>query len=365
MTELSRAALDLIFEPRGLTYHVQTNFIIDGLDVINYYMNVGELGTATAATTYLIGYNGLDLKDVFAAKGSVTFSDITWSGTQLLCSDLNQIDFATVTANWNTGGDCSGQGSINQINALDWYSPLVANLGPYYQLKWVLVSGTVPGYTGFTSSGGAYTTGTEQKHLQMLTGGDQSFTAVVNVTIRLTADAATETSRQVKLEASSYTECFIGETLVSMSDGTEKRIDAIEVGDSVKSLLFPGMQDQNNPNWEEWTTTDLDNAIYHTSIVVEVTPHTSEHRRVFNGNLTITNGHFLLVYKTADSEWVWSRPAQISIGDKLYDVINDTEIIITSIVEEHNAVEVYSIDVENFDTYFVRMGNTFILTHNK
>lgn len=80
MAQLTHAALDLIFEPRGATTKgADVGFQVGGVDISNRYMYASQGGTANAANTGFTD-GGVDIADIFAALGTAV-PDVVFSGS--------------------------------------------------------------------------------------------------------------------------------------------------------------------------------------------------------------------------------------------------------------------------------------------
>ena len=145
------------------------------------------------------------------------------------------------------------------------------------------------------------------------------------------------------------TECFIGKTLIKMGDGTEKRIDEVEVGEEV-------LNDQGTK-----------------STITNIQKHENSEIYGFNGGEAfVTKDHPLLVktdgkneWKSIDPEWVapFSHGVdalRLEVGDILLKGENKEEMEVTSIEKEGVDDLTYNLVLDTVHTYY---ANDYI-AHN-
>jgi hypothetical protein len=166
--------------------------------------------------------------------------------------------------------------------------------------------------------------------------------------------------------------CFLPGTKIKMSDGTDKNIEDINVGDEVMSLDLPGLPDEDL-GYLEWKVFTMDPTYNMSS--VETSTATVEHMffdymtqyweisfREEDGEedkLSITREHDIFVRD--GNEWGWKTPNQIKVGDIFLDYEKkEKEVIEVNLVKDVD-IEVVNIDVEPLDVYYA--GG--ILVHNK
>jgi hypothetical protein len=156
--------------------------------------------------------------------------------------------------------------------------------------------------------------------------------------------------------------CFLPGTMIRMSDGSEKDIEDINVGDKVLSVVIPDLPDEDLGYnvWKTFTSTDDMTNLEVSSARVEhiFYDYMDGYYNINDGLIKVTAEHDFWIY--TGEKWKWSNSKQLSVGDKLLDYEgNLTEITsIENIVEE---VEVVNFDVEPLDIYFA--GG--LLVHNK
>lgn len=139
--------------------------------------------------------------------------------------------------------------------------------------------------------------------------------------------------------------CLIQGTLITLSDGTTKAIENVEVGDVVKSMIY----DSETSGFTESTGT-----------VVEL--QQVEVDRVFSineGLITISADHKNVVKHPLTGNVVVTETEFVSVGDILFD-INGSEVEVTSKDEIETPQTVYNIVVDTQGFY----ANN-ILTHNQ
>ncbi len=140
------------------------------------------------------------------------------------------------------------------------------------------------------------------------------------------------------ITTSTTTSCFLAGTPIALSDGTEKPIEDIKVGDVVLS-------------YDERTKTNVPSK-------VEKTHHHPKEQSssylIINNRLRVTPNHPVLVNNK------WKRIDNANIGNILR-LLNGNNLIITSIRIVYDKVPSYNLEIENTHTYYA--GN--VLVHNK
>lgn len=121
--------------------------------------------------------------------------------------------------------------------------------------------------------------------------------------------------------------CFVGETLVTMADGKQKRIDQIQAGEAVTT-------------YSSLDTKELVEAKVLTTHTVNVAGYL-----IINGTLKVTPEHKLLV------NGQWKTAGEIAIGDQLL-TDQKTPLAVTSIEWVRGKVPVYNLQIEKFHTFF-------------
>jgi hypothetical protein len=156
--------------------------------------------------------------------------------------------------------------------------------------------------------------------------------------------------------------CFLPGTMIQMSDGTEKDIEEVNVGDEVLSVIIPNLPDEDLGYgvWKSFESTDE-------MINLKVSSATVEHIfydymdgywNINEGLIKVTSEHDFWTY--TGEKWEWCIPKQLSVGNKLLDYQGNL-IEITSLEYVRGEVEVVNFDVEPLDIYFA--GG--VLVHNK
>jgi hypothetical protein len=151
--------------------------------------------------------------------------------------------------------------------------------------------------------------------------------------------------------------CLVANTIITLSDGSTKLIQDIQVGDVLKSLDVTGMPQPAN-EWYSWSSNTL-NYVESTSTVINFTTH--EFDSVVNineGRLIATDSHNHVVKQ--NGVWYIRTTSELNVDDVLLDIDN-TEFEITSLVTITEPTTVYNVDVNNSNLYFANN----VLTHNK
>lgn len=127
--------------------------------------------------------------------------------------------------------------------------------------------------------------------------------------------------------------CFASDTKVFMADGEEKRIDAIQKGDYVRTIEGNQLVSAKVLSAEK---KEVDGYL------------------IINGHLKITPNHKIFVNKT------WTQAGNIQIGDSLTDP-SGKQIVVSSIEWQKGKFTVYNLEVEKFHTFFANS----IFVHNQ
>ena len=165
--------------------------------------------------------------------------------------------------------------------------------------------------------------------------------------------------------------CFVPGSKVLMADGTTKKIENVQVGDSVMSMNIPDLPSSDDwDTYKDFTTSNLDSATLTTSSVHSNTTIESkesyEEIGLSNGTtLKVTEHHPFFIYR--DGNYKWAKPisefdGDLFLRDKDKLVTKDKELItINTIQSVVSSSDVYDLNVEDSDVYFV----DGVLVHNK
>jgi hypothetical protein len=151
--------------------------------------------------------------------------------------------------------------------------------------------------------------------------------------------------------------CPIKGTSIEMADGTHKLIEKIRVGDVLKGMkISDAPEDDTIVGW----STDTLNLIETEVKVVGILPFASQRIHNFNNGLIETSeshAHFI----KRGNDWFFEQARNIQVGDFLVDKSgNSIEIISIDVSQGDERKIVYSMDVENTDTYIANG----LITHN-
>ena len=154
-----------------------------------------------------------------------------------------------------------------------------------------------------------------------------------------------------------------------MSDGTEKPIEEINVGDEVMSLDLPGLPDEDLGylEWKAFTMRPLD--VPELETLVTKNQKTAFVENLFydymdgyysinSGYLKVTREHDLFTYDA--TKWRWNTARELKEGMKLLNFLGEI-VNIDSVEWVEGEVEVINFDVEPLDIYYA--GG--VLVHNK
>jgi hypothetical protein len=158
--------------------------------------------------------------------------------------------------------------------------------------------------------------------------------------------------------------CFGPDTIVLMEDNSEKLMRDLDVGDVLRSYSVPNRIDESDPEWVNWKEPEVDSGTMTTSKVASLNSFDQGACFLINNELKVTAAHHLLVYRESIANWMWVRPHEISVGDLFYNS-DKVEIPVASIEFIRGAITVYNVDVEDIDSFYVKVNDEFIVVHNK
>jgi len=151
--------------------------------------------------------------------------------------------------------------------------------------------------------------------------------------------------------------CLVADTVITLSDGSKKLIQDIQIDDILKSLDVSGMP-QPSDEWYSWSSDTL-NYVESTSTVIGfISFEFDSVININNGQLIATDSHNHVVKQ--NGVWYIKTTSELNVGDILLDIDN-SEFEITSLVTITEPTTVYNIDVTNSNLYFANN----VLTHNK
>jgi len=161
--------------------------------------------------------------------------------------------------------------------------------------------------------------------------------------------------------------CLPYGTKIVLWDGGTTRIEDIQLGDVLTGFFLPGMRDEDDPAWREWTTPEASVSDGEwLPVHVVTTIHDRYHTHfLINNTLRATWEHDFLVLR--DGLWRWMPMRDIAIGDSLLG--NDgAPWPVTSKQAIEVETRVVTLNVETIDTYLTAVdtptGPAAILTHN-
>jgi hypothetical protein len=155
--------------------------------------------------------------------------------------------------------------------------------------------------------------------------------------------------------------CLLEGTLISMADGTTKKIEELVAGDSLKSISIEGLPLDETLHFA-WTSANPNITTTDTIVVNATKVEAFAIYNINNGLLKATAEHVHLVKREA--VYMFVQSSELLEGDILLDgQLN--EVVITSVVNDRmldsESVNVYLIDVETIDLFIANN----IITHNK
>ena len=157
--------------------------------------------------------------------------------------------------------------------------------------------------------------------------------------------------------------CLLEGTLITMMDGTSKKVEDVIVGDVVKSISIQGLSEDEDA-WKTWST-NTDNFVS-SNISTNITGLATE---VFSKYYTfgfgdqvihVTGEHPILI-KKEDNTILFQQVRNIQVGDAIRVFSSNSWAIITSIdITTDNTIPTYNLSAEDADVY-VAGG---IIVHN-
>jgi len=141
---------------------------------------------------------------------------------------------------------------------------------------------------------------------------------------------------------------FVYGTNLTLSDGTEKRVEDIEVGDVLKSFKDTNLDENATNPHLSWTSKTLENASHGTCTVQGINIVEAESFYIINSRLHVTGTHYVLVLRGA--EYSWKQVKDLQPGDYMIKDGLTLEKIL-SVQPFTNEVDVYTFDTETADSY--------------
>ena len=172
--------------------------------------------------------------------------------------------------------------------------------------------------------------------------------------------------------------CFTPDTKLTLTDGTQKEIQELAIGDELLSMRMPNAKtEEEHPiiasdvAYADYCITELGESELVTSKIINMFFDFSDSYFVINGDIKVTGEHpffikipegFYLPTKGQNSEefWCWEYVRNLEVGQIVYDK-DMKEISIDTIEEIEEEIEIVNIDVDGNNTYFAEG----ILVHNK
>lgn len=157
--------------------------------------------------------------------------------------------------------------------------------------------------------------------------------------------------------------CFAVGTVMLTPEG-DRLAEELAIGDIVNSFSEPTMLDMGAAGWTDWQIEDTSNInVGDMSLVTENYQFVAKESVKLNGlHSTLTHVHF--VYSAATESYGWKKARDVIIGDAFIDV-NRNLIPIVSIEQVDTPTTFVKLNVEDVDTLQVKLGDTYILTHNE
>lgn len=152
--------------------------------------------------------------------------------------------------------------------------------------------------------------------------------------------------------------CFVSGSKITLSDGSEKSIEDISVGDVLLAIDIPNLTEQN---WLTFQDDNINDYVISQSTVTDVYFVFDTGYYLINDKLEVTREHPLYAYNSEIDlyEWVQVRNINPEIH-KTYMLGGDLQVI-QSIQYIEKDIEAINVNVEEADVFFV----DGFLVHNK
>ena len=172
--------------------------------------------------------------------------------------------------------------------------------------------------------------------------------------------------------------CFTPDTKLTLTDGTQKEIQELAIGDELLSMRMPNAQtEEEHPviasdvAYADYCIVELGESELVSAKIINMFFDFAETYFLINGEIKVTGEHpffvkvpegFYLPTKGQSSEefWAWEYVRNLEVGQVMYDK-DMNEVPIDSIEEIEEEIEIVNIDVDTNNTYFAEG----ILVHNK
>ena len=178
--------------------------------------------------------------------------------------------------------------------------------------------------------------------------------------------------------------CFTPDTKLTLTDGTQKEIQELAIGDELLSMRMPNAKtEEEHPiiasdvAYADYCITELGESELVTSKIINMFFDFSDSYFVINGDIKVTGEHPFFIKipdgfylpargKISDGSWgseefwAWEYVRNLEVGQIMYDK-DMNEVSIDSIEEIEEEIEIVNIDVDTNNTYFAEG----ILVHNK
>ena len=172
--------------------------------------------------------------------------------------------------------------------------------------------------------------------------------------------------------------CFTPETKLTLSDGTEKEIQDLSIGDELLSMRMPNARTEeefpaiaSDVAYADYCITELGETEVVSAEIINMFFDFADSYFVINGDIKVTGEHPFFIKipegfyletedQTIGEFWCWEYVRNLKIGQIIYDK-DMKEITIDTIEEIEEEIEIVNIDVDGNNTYFAEG----ILVHNK
>ena len=169
--------------------------------------------------------------------------------------------------------------------------------------------------------------------------------------------------------------CFTPDTKLTLTDGTQKEIQALAIGDELLSLRMPNAQtEEEHPviasdvAYADYCIVELGESELVSAKIINMFFDFADTYFLINGEIKVTGEHpffvkipdgFYLPITGQNSEefWAWEYVRNLEVGQIMYDK-DMNEVSIDSIEEIEEEIEIVNIDVDTKSTYINAVSET-------
>ena len=145
----------------------------------------------------------------------------------------------------------------------------------------------------------------------------------------------------------SYNSCLLVGSKILMFDGTEKKVEDLEINDELFSVILPGMKS----HYHDYKLDSLDKVEFARAKVKRVVFDFAKAYYILNKKYKATSTHAVFAWKDKIKRFEWWRMKEIKEGDFLVNPKLEMEEV-TSVEFIDKEVEVVSIGLKKYNVFF-------------